>query len=221
MNALSLEQLTPRVIGDGYKRVIMTPPSNTTITPYKGCFVRYRIKSGGSPTLNTIKLVSGETWSYYEAVQNDGNYNNRPFGIISNNPAEADAVKDPSAGKWAVIVFDTEDAPIRVAFRVINDNYHFEPAVKTMLGKRFIIAGKEITTNEGTFVLPFAMQYGSGGLICRQVYPAIQKDEANSGVYADYGWVVLDLNYALGLTDQTEEDKFLSFPYVIPFVPPT
>jgi hypothetical protein len=79
----SIEDLAPRVV-KGRKRAIyvddFTP--TTGVPKHRGCFVRWRLKSGGTPVLDTIKLVHNTVWNPVEAISGDGNYNNKPFGII-------------------------------------------------------------------------------------------------------------------------------------------
>jgi hypothetical protein len=194
----SIDDFAPRVV-KGRKRAVhvadFTP--TTGVPKHRGCFVRWRLKSGGTPVLDTIKLVHNTVWNPVEAISGDGNYNNKPFGIIVSSPEKINDVDGGGVyGKLTVYQLGGED-PVFVAFRYRNNSGSIAEPSETLIGKKVWVYGLNVNVEGITYIIPVVNETSVTGIPYFDVVDIIRPLPLvkNMPTYPrDKGWLVVSLD---------------------------
>jgi hypothetical protein len=198
MTFQSIEEVAPHVV-KGTKIALhlddFTP--NTGVAKHRGCFVRWRLKSTSAPVLDTIKLTANAGWNPVEAVSGDGNYNNKPFGIIDSYPAKVNDIDGGGVyGKLTVHVLGNE-VPVLVAFRYIDDNGVItEPSIN-LIGKKVWVYGKDVNIQGTTYVVAVVSDISVPSMpsfIVDKIVRPLPLVNSMSTQPRDVGWLVVALD---------------------------
>jgi len=194
----SIEDLAPRVV-KGYSRPVYFDDfaPTTGVRKHRGCFVRWRVKANGTPVLDTIRLTHNTGWNPSEVVSGDGNYNNKPFGIIGSYPEKVREVEGGGVyGKITIHQLGGEE-PVFVAFRYMNDNGYIAVASKALIGKRVWVYGYNVNI-DGT---PYTVAVVSDAQVTDVPYSVVVDAISplplvrNMPTHPrDYGWLVVSLD---------------------------
>jgi len=194
----SIEDVTPRVVkGTGRTIHIDDFAPVTGVSKHRGCFVRWRIKSGGDPTLDTIRLSNNNGWNPIETVTGDGNYSNKPFGIIDSYPEKVNELDGGGVyGKLTVHELGSE-VPVLVAFRYMNDNGSIDEPSVNLIGKKVWVYGLDVDIDGTTYTVAVASDMAIQGTPSFTVVdvisplPLVKSMPLNP---RDYGWLVVALD---------------------------
>jgi hypothetical protein len=194
----SIEDLAPRVVKGCMRPIYVDDFTPTTGVPkHRGCFVRWRLKSGGTPVLDTIKLVDVGGWNPVEAVSGDGNYNNKPFGIIGSYPEKINDVDGGGVyGKLTIYQFGGKD-PVFVAFRYMNDNGYIADAPENLIGKKVWVYGLNVGVGGTNYTIPVVHDTAVDSVPYFDVVDIIRPLPLVKNMPThprDYGWLVVSLD---------------------------
>jgi hypothetical protein len=194
----SIEDVAPRVVKGITRTVHINDFAPTTgVDKHRGCFVRWRVKSGGDPVLDTIKLADNYEWNPVEAVTGDGNYNNKPFGIIGSYPEKIeDADGGGVYGKLTVHELGGK-VPVLVAFRYLSDNGYIGEASINLIGKKVWIYGLDVNIDGATYTVAVASDMSVQDVpyfIVRDVIRPLPLVKSMPLYPRDYGWLVVSLD---------------------------
>ena len=191
----SIEDVAPRVVKGKTTVVHLNDFTPITGVPkHRGCFVRWRIKSGGEPVLDTIRLAHNTAWNHTEAVSGDGDYNNRPFGIIESYPEKINEVEGGGVyGKITVYALG-DRVPVLVAFRYRTTGGAIGDPQITLIGRRVWVYGFNVNVGGTTYTVPVVSDSAVQGMPSFPVRDIIRPLPLVRGLInppRDFGWVVV------------------------------
>jgi len=198
MPFLAIEEAAPRVLKGVGETIHIDDftPSYGVSPKYRGCFVRWRVKSGNTPTLDTIKLGNNTGWNDVETVGTD-NYNNKPFGIIDSYPERVNDVDGGGIrGKLTVHVLGGR-APVLVAFRYIDSGGHIAQVPGNLVGKRVWVYGHDVDVGANVYrvaVVSDVTVTGEPSFTVENVIQPLPLVKNMPSQPRDNGWVVVALD---------------------------
>jgi hypothetical protein len=194
----SIEDVAPRVVkGIGETIHVDNFTPTTGVAKHRGCFVRWRVRSGSNPVLDTIRLAHNTGWNPVEVVGGEGNYSNRAFGIIGSYPEKINDIDGGGVyGRLTVHVLGGK-VPVLVAFRYINDNGLIaEPSVG-LIGKRVWVYGLNVNVGETTHTVAMVADLPIAdrpSFVVRDVIRPLPLVRNMPTHPRDMGWVVVALD---------------------------
>jgi hypothetical protein len=194
----SIDKIAPRVVkGIGETIHVDNFTPTTGVAKHRGCFVRWRVKSGGTPVLDTIKLANNAGWNPVEVVTGDGNYSNKPFGIIGSYPEKVNDIDGGGVyGKLTVHELGGK-VPVLVAFRYIDDMGQITAPSVNLIGKKVWVYGHNENIDGTTYTVAVVTDIAVSGVPSFVVRDVIRPLPLVSGMPThprDYGWVVVSLD---------------------------
>jgi hypothetical protein len=191
----SIEDVAPRVV-KGKSRVVylndFTPI--TGVPKHRGCFVRWRVRSGGEPALDTIRLAHNTGWNHTETVSQEETYNNRPFGIIDSYPEKINDIDGGGVyGKLTVYELGSR-VPVLVAFRFRNSSGNIADPQITLIGRRVWIYGFNVNIDGTVYTVPVVSDSSVTDMPSFPVRDIIRPLPIVRNMInppRDYGWVVV------------------------------